>query len=34
MRVAFGMKARTGRAALVAVAGEVREPQLKSGTLK
>jgi hypothetical protein len=28
MRVAFGMKARTGRAALVAVAGEVHEPQL------
>jgi len=28
MRVAFGLKARTGRAALVAVAGDVREPQL------
>src|SRR5438105_6420188 len=28
MRVAFGLKARTGRAALVAVAGEVHEPQL------
>jgi len=28
MRVAFGLKARTGRAALVAVAGEVREPRL------
>jgi hypothetical protein len=27
MRVAFGLKARTGRAALVAVAGDVREPQ-------
>jgi hypothetical protein len=28
MRVAFGLKARTGRAALVAVAGDVHEPQL------
>jgi hypothetical protein len=28
MRVAFGLKARTGRAVLVAVAGDVREPQL------
>ena len=28
MRVAFGLKARTGRTALVAVAGDVREPQL------
>ena len=27
MRVALGLKARTGRAALVAVAGDVREPQ-------
>jgi len=27
MRVAFGLKARTGRAALVAVAGDVHEPQ-------
>jgi hypothetical protein len=27
MRVAFGLKARTGRAVLVAVAGDVREPQ-------
>jgi hypothetical protein len=28
MRVAFGLKARTGRAVLVAVAGDLREPQL------
>src|SRR5882672_4306075 len=28
MRIAFGLKARTGRAALVAVAGDVDEPQL------
>jgi len=28
MRVALGLKARTGRAALVAVAGDVHEPQL------
>jgi hypothetical protein len=28
MRVAIGLKARTGRAILVAVAGDVREPQL------
>src|SRR5437879_2514851 len=28
MRVALGLKARTGRAVLVAVAGDVREPQL------
>ena len=28
MRVAFGLKARTGRAALVAIAGDVQEPQL------
>ena len=28
MRVAFGLKARTGRAALVALAGDVHEPQL------
>jgi hypothetical protein len=28
LRVAFGLKARTGRAALVAVAGGVNEPQL------
>jgi hypothetical protein len=28
MRVAFGLKARTGRAALVAVAGDAHEPQL------
>jgi len=28
VRVAFGLKARTGRAALVAVAGDVRAPQL------
>ena len=28
MRVAFGLKARTGRAILVALAGDVREPQL------
>lgn len=27
MRVAFGLKARTGRAALVAVGGDLREPQ-------
>jgi hypothetical protein len=27
MRVAFGLKARTGRAVLVAVAGDVQEPQ-------
>jgi hypothetical protein len=27
MRVAFGLKARTGRAALVAVGGDVQEPQ-------
>src|SRR3989454_12773255 len=27
MRVALGLKARTGRAALIAVAGDVREPQ-------
>lgn len=28
MRVAFGLKARTGRAALVAIGGDVHEPQL------
>ena len=28
MRVALGLKARTGRAVLVAVAGDVDEPQL------
>src|SRR5688500_10478669 len=28
MRAAFGLKARTGRAALVALAGDVRQPQL------
>ena len=28
MNVAFGLKARTGKAALVAVAGDVRQPQL------
>jgi hypothetical protein len=28
VRLAFGLKARTGRAALVAVAGDVHEPQL------
>lgn len=28
MRVAFGLKARTGRAGLVAVAGDVHQPQL------
>ncbi|HEY7673823.1 MAG TPA: hypothetical protein VH867_01150 [Burkholderiales bacterium] len=30
MRVAFGLKARTGRAALVAVAGDAHEPQGRS----